>query len=196
MKSESELLAGARQLDQQTLADIYDQYSPGIYRYACRLLSNQTDAEECVSEVFNRFLGALAAGGGPQDHLRAYLYRIAHNWITDGFRRQPPPELPLEAELIGHAEDNPSRLVGDELERQQVRTALRLLTPDQRQVIMLKYYEGFSNQETADALDKPVGAVKSLQHRALAALKRILLENPSTNCSKSNLQKEDRYEIS
>lgn len=178
MKSEAELLAGARQLDQQALAEIYDRYSAGIFRYASRLLSNQAEAEECVGEVFSRFLSALAAGGGPQDHVRAYLYRIAHNWITDEFRRQPPPELPLEAELIGQSENNPSRLVAEELERQQVRAALRLLTPDQRQVVLLKYYEGFSNQEAAEALEKPIGAVKSLQHRALGSLRRMLQEAP------------------
>jgi RNA polymerase sigma-70 factor (ECF subfamily) len=50
------------------------------------------------------------------------------------------------------------------------------LTPDQRQVVILKFLEGWSNAEVAETLNKPVGAVKSLQHRALGALRRILLE--------------------
>jgi RNA polymerase sigma-70 factor (ECF subfamily) len=181
VNSEADLLTGARQFDQQALAEIYDLYSSGIYRYACRLLGNEVEAEECVGEVFSRFLSVLAAGGGPRDHLKAYLYRIAHNWITDEFRRQPPPELPLEADLIGQTDTNPSRLAALELERQQVRAALRLLTPEQRQVILLKYYEGFSNLETAAAMDKPLGAVKSLQHRALDALRRMLLQKEDVN---------------
>lgn len=181
MKSEAELLDGARQFDQHSLAEIYDRYSSGIFRYAWRLLGNADEAEECVSEVFSRFLSALAAGGGPREHLRAYLYRIAHNWVNDEFRRKPPPELPLEAELVGQPEANPALLAGQELERQQVRAALRLLTPDQRQVILLKYYEGFSNLETAASMDKPLGAVKALQHRALAAMRRMLLSKEEVN---------------
>ena len=61
-----------------------------------------------------------------------------------------------------------------DLEEQQVLTALQLLTPDQRQVVVLKYIEGWQNKEIAQALDKPVGAIKSLQHRALNTLRRIL----------------------
>jgi RNA polymerase sigma-70 factor, ECF subfamily len=56
----------------------------------------------------------------------------------------------------------------------RARAALWQLTPDQRLVVTLKYFEGFDNEEIAVALGKPIGAVKSLQHRALAALRRIL----------------------
>jgi RNA polymerase sigma-70 factor (ECF subfamily) len=60
-------------------------------------------------------------------------------------------------------------------DRERARYALLSLTPDQRQVIMLKFLEGWQNPEIARALNKPVGAVKSLQHRGLAALRRILI---------------------
>ena len=60
------------------------------------------------------------------------------------------------------------------MELQQVRSALALLTPDQRQVIMLKYLEEWENEDIARALNKPVGAVKSLQHRAIESLRRLL----------------------
>jgi RNA polymerase sigma-70 factor (ECF subfamily) len=57
----------------------------------------------------------------------------------------------------------------------EVRDALQKLTPDQRQVILLKFMEGLSNQEVAETLSKPVGAVKSLQHRALTNLRHLLV---------------------
>jgi RNA polymerase sigma-70 factor (ECF subfamily) len=63
------------------------------------------------------------------------------------------------------------------MEQVRVQTALTLLTPEQRQVIMLKFLEDFSNDEIAEALDKPIGAVKSLQHRALASLRRLLFDD-------------------
>lgn len=176
MNDDADLLERARKLDQEALGKIYDLFSPGLYRYAFRQLGTEVQAEDCVAEVFSRFLQAISRGGGPQDYLKSYLYRIAHNWITDQFRRQPLPPLPYEAEIIGDADANPSRLTADKLEQEQLRRLLRLLTPDQRQVLVLKYYEGFSNLEVAESLEKPVSAVKSLQHRALAALKRMLLD--------------------
>lgn len=175
MISEAALLLRAQRYDLQALADIYDRYSPGLYRYAMRLLSDEDLAEECVAETFNRFLTVLKAGRGPQHHLQAYLYRVAHNWITDYYRRQPPPTLPLEPDLHHNPGSDPQALVALEMEKEQVRDALRLLTPDQRQVLVLKYLEEWQNQEIAEAIQKQVGAVKALEHRALHTLKRILI---------------------
>ena len=94
-----DLLKGARNFDQQALGEIYDLYSGKLYAYSMRLLGSQDLAEECVAETFSRFLLALKNGGGPQEYLQAYLYRVAHNWITDTYRRQPPPPLELKEEL-------------------------------------------------------------------------------------------------
>ena len=176
MNKEHHLLQQARQFETEALAEIYDLYSTELYRYAIRLINNEDLAEECVAETFNRFLYALNNSGGPQNHLRAYLYRIAHNWITDQFRRQPPPQ-PIE-DIDRHQDPNAStsEIVDEKIEREKVRTAIRYLTPDQRQVVVLKFLEGWSNAEIAESLNKPVGAVKSLQHRALGALRRLLLE--------------------
>ncbi len=173
MISESELLQRARELNQAALGAIYDQYSPALYRYAARLLGNADAAEDCVAETFSRFLHALQNGSGPREHLQAYLYRVAHNWITDQWRRAPPPTDPLDPELPAHDGD-PAQIAGANWERAQVRAALARLTPDQRQVIALKFIEDLENEEIAHALGKPVGAVKSLQHRALGALRRVL----------------------
>lgn len=175
MNSEKDLIDRARKFDQEGLAEIYDRYSPGLYRYAIRLLGNPIEAEECVSETFYRFLHALSNQGGPKDHLQAYLYRISHNWINDQFRRQPPPPLELEPEQYVNDDENPHSLVVEDIEKQRVRNALKLLTPDQRIVIMLKFFEGWSNKEIANTIEKPLTAVKSLQHRGLEALRRMFV---------------------
>jgi len=172
-----QLIARARRFESHALAEIYDRYSPGIYRYAFRLLGDQEMARECMSETFQRFLTALQRGNGPNEYLQAYLYRIAHNWITDTFRRRQPPSVPLDPEMCCDPGDEPSQAAIEELERQQVRAALALLTPDQRQVIVLKYLEGWQNEDIARAMDKPVGAIKALQHRAIEALRRLLALN-------------------
>jgi RNA polymerase sigma-70 factor, ECF subfamily len=178
MIDEIALLRRARQFDEEALAEIYDTLSPAIYAYAMRILGDADLAEECIADTFSRFLNVLHAGGGPQDYLKAYLYRVAHNWITDRFRHnRPETSLEQEIDLPAGQETEPHNTVADEIERQELRQALALLTPEQRQVITLKYLENLDNAEIAQSLQKPVGAVKSLQHRALATLRRILESN-------------------
>ncbi len=173
MISEQELLTQAGQFDSCALAEIYDFYSPRLYRYSMRLLGDDCAAEDCVSETFSRFLKALQAGKGPRDYLQAYLFRTAHNLVVDHYRRQSPTEeldgdLPQAETTESVAEDN--------LRQSRVRAALHKLTEDQQQVVALKFLEGWENEEIARALHKPIGAVKSLQHRALAQLQKILLD--------------------
>jgi RNA polymerase sigma-70 factor (ECF subfamily) len=172
--SETDLLSRAHQLDSSTLAQIYDLYSTDIYRYALRLLGNSGLAEECVAETFSRLLHAFSSGKGPRDFLRAYLYRIAHNWITDQYRRERPIEV-LDESLPG--EDNsPEEIADHHAQQMRLRQAIRRLTPEQQQVVALKFWQDCDNEEIARILGKPVGAIKSLQHRAFANLQRSLQE--------------------
>jgi RNA polymerase sigma-70 factor, ECF subfamily len=180
MTSENSLIQRARCFEEAALAEIYDEYSPGVYRYAVRLLGDTYLAEDCVADTFFRYLQALRNGGGPQDHLQAYLYRIAHNWITDHYRRQPPPLLPLLEELATEENDLLQDSI-DRIQKEQVVEALMRLTPEQRQVIVLKYLEGWENEDVSLTLDKPVSSIKALQHRALDALRRILLPQTEEN---------------
>jgi RNA polymerase sigma-70 factor (ECF subfamily) len=168
------ILEQARRFEAQALEEIFDAFSPRIYRYAYRLLGDEELANECVSETFSRFLAALKRNSGPDTYLQAYLYRIAHNWITDYYRRRIPPTLQLDGELPADPADDPHQRLADEMTNQQLRAALALLTPDQRQVIVLKYLEDWKNEIIAASMNKPVGAVKALQHRGLGALRRIL----------------------
>jgi RNA polymerase sigma-70 factor (ECF subfamily) len=174
MIPDASFLQRIQRFDRQALAEVYDAFSPGLYRYALRLLGDADLAEECVAETFSRLLAGLRNGKGPDRYLQAYLYRIAHNWITDTYRRSPPPALPLDPELAAGAELEPHQEVGERLERERIRAALALLTPEQRQVIVLKYLEDLPHEEIARVLDRPVGAIKALQHRGLAALRRLL----------------------
>ena len=171
--SETELLQGARQANEATLGEIYDAYSPRLYGYAYRLTGDDAIAKDVVAETFYRFLLALRDGGGPNEHLTAYLYRVAYHLVVDNSRRQPRTDLLLE-ETLAAIDSDPSQNA-DELQI-LARAALWKLTTEQRQVILLKYFEDFSNEQVAVALGKPVGSIKSLQSRALAALRRVLGE--------------------
>ncbi|MDP3682447.1 MAG: sigma-70 family RNA polymerase sigma factor [Ignavibacteria bacterium] len=174
MPNERKLLEKARDFDPDSLGLIYDSYSPGLFRYALRLLEDNNMAEECVADTFSRFLNALRMRHGPDNHLQAYLYRIAHNWITDSYRRQPPITVELDESYPINELEKPENRLTKEIEKQEIQNALRVLTIDQRQVIILRFIEGWSNEEVALAIQKPVGAVKALQHRALETLRKVL----------------------
>ncbi|MFC1976042.1 RNA polymerase sigma factor [Chloroflexota bacterium] len=167
-------LRRARAFDRAALAAIYDDYHQPIYRYIYRQVNDVETARDLTAEVFHRFLKAMQQGKGPDRALQAWLYRTAYNGVVDHYRRQKHRQhLPLKEELVD-VDDDPVRLAESHMSAEAVRAALQHLTPDQKQVLIFKFLEGLSNQETAAVMDKPVGAVKSLQHRALAALQRHL----------------------
>ncbi|HEX6270430.1 MAG TPA: sigma-70 family RNA polymerase sigma factor [Anaerolineales bacterium] len=174
MSEEQELLRLASQLDTQALAQIYDTYSPGIYRYAMRLVGDALLAEDCLAETFARFLASLQKRRGPRDHLQAYLYRIAHNWSVDFYRNHE--ETCELSEALQSEADIPEEEAARRIRQTRVRIAIRSLTPDQQKVVALKYLENWCNEEIAQALNKPVGAIKSIQHRALKSLQKLLTE--------------------
>lgn len=159
----------------QALAELYEEHSTGLFRYAYRLLGDQDMAEECVSETFSRFLHAVRDGAGSIENARAYLYRTAHNWVMDHYRRQPLPPLSLDDDLNFSEQENVSQQVAREMLRQKVRTAILRLPAEQQQVIHLRFLEDWSHEEVAAQLGKSVEATRALQHRAMSALRRMLL---------------------
>ena len=171
---EQELLKGAQIFDLEALAAIYDTLSPVIFSYSYRLLGSTPLSEECVAETFSRFLYVLKKGRGPTHHLRAYLYRIAHNWVTDYYRRyQPDQPGEEEIELI---KDDSDVLAQTEhnLSKEEIRAALLCLPEQQRQVIILCYLEGWDHNEIAASMGKTVNSIKVIQHRAVRTLHRLL----------------------
>jgi len=177
---ERERLRRAQACNRGELTAIYDEFHQPIYRYIYRQVNHVDLANDLTAEVFQRFLQAIQKGAGPDQNLKAWLFRAAHNIVIDHYRRQQHRQhLPLHEQLVDDA-DEPPRLAEDQMEAEKVRDALQNLTPDQQQVISLKFLGGLSNKEVATVMKKPVGAVKSLQHRALAALQRQLLPAEET----------------
>lgn len=176
LQTDQSLLEHAKRFDVNALAEIYDRYNNGIYYYALRRLGDENVAEDCTADTFSHLLQALKHGGGPQENLKAYLYRSAHNWITDYYRQRAPTPLDDEMETLKDGND-PAREAEVQIRQKAVQVALRLLTAEQQQVIALRFIEGWELEEVAKSLQKPVGAVKSLQHRAVAALQKMLLQS-------------------
>ena len=176
LPSEKKLLAQARRFEQEALELIYDQYSTALYRYAYRQVGNAQMAEDCVAETFARFLNALKQNKGPKKHLRAYLYRIAHNWISDQYRRGAAPTASIEEreDLTDESQPSVEKTVQQTIEAEVIRGYLSELTDEQRQVIVLKHLESLGNAEVAEIMNKNVGSVKALNSRALNNLRKIM----------------------
>jgi len=170
------LLDKAREYDGEALAEIYDRYSTRIYNYIYRRVGDAHLAEDLTAAVFTKMLEAILSAKHWRTSFSGWLYRIAHNVVVDHFRGwRKDSELPLEERLVADCGD-PVRALDENLTQEKLRTAIRQLTAEQGNVVLLKFVEGMSNVEVAEMMGKTEGAIKSLQHRALDAMRRILVE--------------------
>lgn len=173
---EHTLLERAREYNLDALGEIYDRYAPLVYAYIYRRVHDAHLAEDLTSEVFVRVLRAIQSQRFWRTSFRGWLYRIAHNLVVDHYRGQPAvPPLPLDEGLIQDG-SGPDTEVAKRFSRQRLWKALQRLTPTQQQVISLRFGEQLTAREVAEVMDKSIGAVEALQHRALAALQRIMEE--------------------
>lgn len=169
------LLEAARAMNKDALVRIFDVYSPALYNYAFRLCNDALMADHIVGDVFAKILDQFSAGRGPTTNLRSYLYEVAYHLIVDESRhshREAPLEIVESMSFDGYA-------ANVSMENQILIKAILLairtnLTEDQRHVIVLRFLEGFSLQETAAIIGKGVNHVKVIQNRAVAKLRKVL----------------------
>ena len=180
----SELVTRAQQGDQTAFATLYEEYSPLVYRFLRRRLDGSDEVvEDLTEDVFVKVyekLDRYVERGLP---FTAWLYRIAHNHLVDYLRSLPRTaahSLDLVAEM-------PERHTTSEytqvLDRQALEPALARLTPEQRQAIELRFMSGMSVAEAAAGMGRSEEAVKKLQARALANLRRYL--SPSLDAGRT-----------
>ena len=172
-----EVLAAAGQGSAWAFSRLYEWLVPSVAGYV--RAQSATDPEDVTSEVFLAAFSTLGSFSGTEAQFRSWVFTIAHRRIIDDRRartRRPPPQS-LEVEgagghrgATGSAEDEALRAMGVE----RVREVLQKLAPDQRDVIALRVIADLSVDQTAAALGKQPGAVKALQRRALASLRRQL----------------------
>lgn len=172
-EEEAQLVERAQAGDREAFAEIYRRYQPKIYRYIAFRVSNTAVAEDLTSEVFVRLVERIDDFTYRGRPLLAWLYTIARNLLTDHYRSQGRGQMfPLDNDLVAETPD-PVQRAHYALQSDQLAEALEELTEDQRQVLLLKFFEDMDNRTVAEILGKTIGAVKSLQHRGLAALSRV-----------------------
>jgi RNA polymerase sigma-70 factor (ECF subfamily) len=176
MVDEKRLVRRAQKGDRNAIAALYDEYHARIYRYVAYRVGDRALADDLTADVFVAMvqkIGDYQERGRP---LLAWLYTIAGNVVKMHYRRQKRAEFaPLPEEMIDHEMD-PAGAAHVRLTHERLMCAMPHLSESQRQVILLKFIEGFENAEIAAVLNKTEGAIRVLQHRALTALRLAISE--------------------
>jgi RNA polymerase sigma-70 factor (ECF subfamily) len=155
--------------------EIYDALSPTVLGYLRG--RSAEDPEDLLGQVFLQVLRAIGSFSGGEDAFRGWVLTIARRRVIDDYRRRKRGPIvhgtQEELEAAGPAGDTEREAVG-RLQAAEALTAIRGLSPDQQDVLLLRLVAELSLDEVAGVLGKSVGAVKALQHRGLVALaKRI-----------------------
>jgi RNA polymerase sigma-70 factor (ECF subfamily) len=171
---DAELIRRAQAGERDAFAEIYQRHHGAIYRYILYRLGDATTAEDLTADVFVRMVERIDRFRYRGRPVLAWLYTIARNRVVDYVRRVGRrPTFPLAErdtqQLRGSGWDASRTLTSEMLS-----ACLEKLTEAQRRVVLLKFVEGYSNEEVSEIMGKPVGAIKSLQHRALAAMRRCI----------------------
>ena len=166
-----DLVERAQLGDRSALEELYLIHFDRIYSYLHMSVGSRHDAEDLTTQTFVKMLESIGRFRWRSAPFSAWLFRIAHNLAMDHFRArrrwQPEEEIPEPPGAEENsAEEQALASIGDA----SLLELIARLSPEQRQVLTLKFVFRFSNGETAAILDKTEGAVKSLQHRALASL--------------------------
>jgi RNA polymerase sigma-70 factor, ECF subfamily len=169
------LVERAQQGDRDALEELYLVHFDRIYSYLHMSVGNRHDAEDLTTQVFVRMLESIGKFRWRSAPFSAWLFRIAHNLAMDHFRAnkrwQPEEDVPEPDPGEGSAAEEEAL---ESIGRQSMLELIENLSQEQQQVLTLKFVFNFSNADAATILEKTEGAIKSLQHRALASLQRQL----------------------
>jgi len=165
--------------DFEAFGELYSIHLDRIYRYVFYQVKDNITAEDITEEVFVKAWKAIDSCKGKEQTFSSWLYRIAHNHVIDNLRRLKRRQsieietVDIEIETVDKVSSLELELEG-ELERQELLGVMACLPQNQRQVIILKFIEGLDNYEIGQVMGKRQGAIRVLQMRGLATLRREL----------------------
>ncbi len=168
------LVKRARKLDDEAWRIIFERHYPRLYSYIYYRVGDASVAEDLCGELFEKAVKNIHRFKSRDGGLAGWLTRIAQNLTYDYYRRRKArPSDPLELnESWLSGGDDPDRSLLNRESTDYLRRALQKLTPEQRDVILLRFIAQMRTSEVASIMGKTPGAIKALQHRALAALRR------------------------
>jgi RNA polymerase sigma-70 factor, ECF subfamily len=179
---EEEVLALASQGDRDAFGRLYEHYVERIFNYVYYRTGNSHDAEDLTARVFQRAMNHIVNYTDRGVPFSAWLYRIAHNLVANWHRdRSRKQEIPLDdLPILPMKGDHPERNLVRSQEEEALLRMIRKLPPERQNLLILKFVENMSNAEIGKIMGRSEGAVKSLYHRTLLAL-RDQLEDQNLN---------------
>lgn len=165
----AKLIGGAQNDDAASMEQLSRYVYPRIYHFIYYRVSHREDAEDLTSEVVLKMMQSIKQQNG---NFHAWIYKIARNAVIDWYRRRAVRSEVSLSEMPGEIPDKSVALSKHVATKEKLRQGLLTLTEDQRQVILLKFIEGYSNDEVAEIMGKTVGAIKLLQFRALKSMRK------------------------
>lgn len=166
------LLGRAKLGDAGALAEIYDLYFKKLYRFIFFRVGHKEVAEDLAEEVFLKAFTKIGDAGNGS--LEGWLYQIARNLVIDYYRQK---KLTINIEEVENTLEYESNVIDVVNLQQQQKVTLKLikeLNPEQQIVIKLKFFEDLDNAEIAELLHKSEGAIRVIQHRAVAKLQELI----------------------
>lgn len=175
--SDQELMRIVQAGDLSPASEIYDRYSGRIYNFALRFLKNSEAAEDATQEVFVKMIRHASQFQGDAK-LSTWLFSITANWCRDFLRKADNKSKESDDVLVtlpAPADQLPDRHLEQRENEVRIQRALKALTPEQREAILLSRYQGLSYAEIAQISGCSEGAVKTRVFRAMETLKKALV---------------------
>lgn len=168
------LLVEQAKSDAEAFGLLYERYVQRIYNYIYYRTGNHHDAEDLTAKTFQRAMKHIPHYEQRGVPFSAWLYRIAHNvmanWHRDRSRRKV---IALDELVLYHQrQQSPEGLVEQNEEKRELLKVIRRLPADRQQLLVLKFVEGMSNEGIGQIMGRSEGAIKSLYHRTLLALRK------------------------
>jgi RNA polymerase sigma-70 factor, ECF subfamily len=170
----SEAVEAAQRGDARGWTELFERFHPDVHAYALARLGDLTAAEDVTQDVF---VAAVAAIRTLRDRrepvVQAWFLHICRHKVMDYFRLNKRHEATL-FEPARPAESDPSAIAEMAVETGRIRKAMAELTDEQQDILVRRFVLDQSLEEVASTTGRSVGAVKSMQHRALESLRRVL----------------------
>jgi len=170
---EKEILEQASQGSEEAFGLLYETYVDRIFNYIYYRTGNVHDAEDLTARVFQRAMKHIPNYQDRGVPFSAWLYRIAHNLVANWHRdRNRKKEISItEKMVLPTKHEHPETTLMRTEKQDALLRIIRTLPPDRQQLLILKFVEGYSNQEIGEVMNRSEGAIKSLYHRTLLALR-------------------------
>ena len=175
---DDQLIKQAKEGQAEAFGELYERHINAVYRFLYARLDSSQDAEDFAEDVFWKAWNSLSSYNERGVPFLAFLLIVARNVLIDHYRRngRSPQQVALEDIQISDHTPDPGELADANLNHQELRRALSELRDEYQEVLVLRFLNEMSPKETAKVMKRSTGAVRVLQHRALAALRKSLDE--------------------